>query len=302
MRFDNRLIYMALMAAAATPAWGQSNEADALAASGEIVLYQSSDRVLVMMRIRDGELTPMVFDTGSDGNSIDASLARRLRLKRVGTVHEIDGTSGKERFLPNVRVHDVTLGGLKVGQIDATATPYDRNDAMGIISTELFTDSLMYLDLANQRALLTPRLGSPAPVGDPIAYIDGLPTVHIKMPDGSTLPAHFDTGYNAALSLPLAMLDKVPLMAPARVIGRFKSISAEGDVLGGRIKGTIKIGPLILNNPEVAFLGTITNIGLPIIRQITLVIDAAADRNWVLPAGSRPSQPALSGTTAASAR
>jgi hypothetical protein len=35
---------------------------------GVITLFQSTNRVLVMMRIGDGELVPMVFDTGSDGH------------------------------------------------------------------------------------------------------------------------------------------------------------------------------------------------------------------------------------------
>lgn len=40
-------------------------------ASGDITSFQSTGRVLMMMRIGDGELIPMVFDTGSDGHSID---------------------------------------------------------------------------------------------------------------------------------------------------------------------------------------------------------------------------------------
>lgn len=53
---------------------------------------------------------------------------------------------------------------------------------------------------------------------------------------------------------------------------------------GGRIRGTIRIGPLTLHDPEVSFLGDIANIGLPLIRQVTLVLDPAGKRSWVLPA------------------
>jgi predicted aspartyl protease len=255
---------------------------------GTITLYQSAERVLVMMQIADGDLLPMVFDTGSDGATIDHTLARRLRLKKIGQVQEIDGTTGKERLLPMVSLRGVTLGGLKVGSIEAASVDYDRNDAMGIVSSEMFTDSLLYLDLSNNRALLVPRSARPAPAVSATQYVSGIPSIHIVMPDGSTLPAHFDTGFNGALSLPVSMMDKVPLYKPAKIVGRFKSINTEGSVYGGRVKGKIKIGPVTLDNPNVTFLGDLANIGLPIIRQVTLVIDAAADQNWVLAPGAHP--------------
>ncbi len=71
---------------------------------GVITLFQSTNRVLVMMRIGDGELVPMVFDTGSDGHSIDRLLVKRYRMKRVGDSIEVDGTTGKQRKLPFVAI------------------------------------------------------------------------------------------------------------------------------------------------------------------------------------------------------
>jgi len=281
------MLCFALSASHSSIAQDSGND-EKTSAPRKITLFQSDNRVLVMMQVGDGDLMPMVFDTGSDGATIDHSVTRRLSLKRVGQVEEVDGTTGKVRMLPRVALRNVTLGGLKVGGIEAASVEYDRNDAMGIISSEMFTDSLLYLDLANNRALLTPRSTTPAPAGQATQYVTGIPSVHLMMPNGSTLPAHFDTGFNGALSLPISMMDKVPLFRPAEVVGRFKSISAEGPVYGGRVKGMIKIGPVTLDNPNVTFLGDLANIGLPVIRQVILVIDAAANRNWVLAAGSQP--------------
>jgi predicted aspartyl protease len=261
---------------------------DSLPNHGEITLFQSNNRVMVMMRIGDGDLVPMIFDTGSDGHSIDRTIAKRERFKKVGTAIEVDGTTGKERKLPFVAMAKISIGGLRVGTIEASVLDYDRNDAMGIITSEMFTNSLLYLDLANGRARLVPREGAELPPGPATPYVRDIPSTDIVMPDGSKLPAHFDTGYNAPLSLPIAMMDKVPLIAPARVVGRFKSINTEGEVYGGRIRGTIRIGPVVLENPEVSFLGDLANIGLPVIRQVTLVIDPMANRDWVLPSGAVP--------------
>lgn len=99
------------------------------------------------------------------------------------------------------------------------------------------------------------------------------------------MPAHFDTGFDGALSLPIDLMDKVPLKEKARVVGRFKSINTEGEVYGGQIRGKIRVGPVELDNPDVTFLGDLANIGLPVIRQVTLVIDPLQKRNWVLKSG-----------------
>lgn len=262
--------------------------AQALPSEGDIILFQSSQRLLVMMRIGDGELVPMVFDTGSDGHSIDRLLVTRNRLKKIGTTTEIDGTTKKERELPIVRINDVTLGGLKVGRIEASALDYDRNDAMGIISTEMFTSSLIYLDLANNRARLVPREGAVPPIEVPTPYDGPIPAADVILPDGTKLLGHLDTGSNAALRLPTTMMDKVPLMAPARVVGRWKSINSEGEVYGGQIRGQIRVGNVTLDNPKVQFLGDHANIGLPIIRQMTLVLDPSENRSWVLAPGAVP--------------
>jgi len=257
---------------------------------GVIELFQSEARVLVMMQIGAGELAPMVFDTGSDGHSIDQSLVDRHRLAQVGDVIAVDGTTGNAQHLAMVALPDVSLGRLRVGSIDAAALDYDRTDAMGIISSEMFEGSLVVLELDKNRARLLPLATTSPPDGPGVPYVADIATVNLVMPDGSTLPAHFDTGYNAALSLPIALMDKVPLMAPATVVGRFKSINTEGEVYGGQIRGTIRIGPVTLENPHVSFLGELANIGLPVIRQMTLVMDPENNRSWALEPDAYPSR------------
>ncbi|WP_066711708.1 MULTISPECIES: aspartyl protease family protein [Sphingomonas] len=249
-----------------------------------IPLYQSEGRVIALMRIGAGEPVPMVFDTGSDGNTIDPVLVRRHRLRRSGTAIEVDGTSGRTRRLPMVRIPGVRLGGLAVGTIEAAVSPFDPDDAVGIISSEIFTDSLVAVDLARSQVRLTPRTTATPPAGPATSYVGGIATIALVLPGGSSIPAHVDTGYDAALSLPVAMMRTVPLYEPAKVVGSYTSISNSGEVWGGRIRGTIRIGPLTLHDPEVSFLGDIANIGLPLIRQVTLVLDPAGKRSWVLPA------------------
>jgi predicted aspartyl protease len=256
---------------------------------GVIELFQSERRVLVMMQMGEGELVPMVFDTGSDGHSIDQLVVDRNHLAQVGEVIAVDGTTGNEQHLPQVALPNVSLGKLAVGTIEAAAQSYDRTDAMGIISSEMFEGSLVVLELGRNRVRLLPRATTPHPDGPGVPYVRDIATIDIVMPDGIALPAHFDTGYNGALSLPIEMMDKVPLMSPATVVGRFKSINTEGDVYGAQIRGVIRIGSVTLENPHVTFLGDLANIGLPVIRQITLVMDPENNLSWALEPGSWPS-------------
>lgn len=247
-----------------------------------IPLYLSANRVLVMMNIGDSELIPMMFDTGSDGSSIDNTVVARHQLEQIGEVIEIDGTTQTQRRLPNVAIRNANIGGFAVGEIEATALEYDRMDAMGILSPEVFQQSLVYVELNRQRARLEPRETAIPPDGPAVPYFEGLPTINITLPDGTALPAHYDTGYDAPLSLPVSRMHTTPLVSPPAVIGRFKSINTEGEVYGGRLRGCVQIGPVMLDQPLIAFLGETTNIGLPVIRQLTLVLDPSGQRSWTI--------------------
>ena len=254
-----------------------------LAPLGTITLAQSDERVFVMMQIGDGELLPMIFDSGSDGHSIDRIAVRHNHLRRVGAMVEIDGTTGKRRNLPTVTIPNVKLGGLEVGPIEASELDYDRSDAMGIISPDMFAGRLVSIDLARNRARILEAGPANIPSIPATPYHGPLPTTELVLPDGRRLPAHLDTGYNGELSLPLAMIDHVPLTKPAIIVGRFHSIDTDGDVYGGQIRGPVRIGPITLDNPHVTFLGDITNVGLPVIRRVTLLLDPAGKRSWLLP-------------------
>ena len=256
--------------------------AAALPPTGTIALAQSEDRVFVMMRIGHDEIVPMIFDTGSDGHSIDRSLVARHRFRTVGTTIEIDGSTQKRRSLPTVAIPDATLGGLRVGTIRAVGLDYDRDDAMGIISSEMFAGRLLMIDLAHNRAQVLDKATATLPTTAPTPHEGALPATSLTLPDGTTLVANLDSGYNGALSLPLAMLGKVKLVSPAAVVGQFHSINSDGDVMGGRISGPVRIGPITLDSPDVVFLGEIANVGLPVIRRGRLLLDTATRRSWFL--------------------
>jgi hypothetical protein len=87
-----------------------------------------------------------------------------------------------------------------------------------------------------------------------------------------------------------------PLKAPAKVVGRAVSALAEQDVLGGDLVGSVDIGPYSAKDPAVAFFDTVINVGFPMIRKLTVVLDPANKRAWVLdPASEKPNWAAFTG-------
>jgi hypothetical protein len=61
-------------------------------------------------------------------------------------------------------------------------------------------------------------------------------------------------------------------------------------VLGGELSGSVEIGPYSMTDPTVSFFDTVINVGFPVIRKLTIVLDPANKLTWVLdPAKEKPS-------------
>jgi len=115
-----------------------------------------------------------------------------------------------------------------------------------------------------------------------------IPAAEVRIA-GKSYDAVLDTGHDSALSLPADFVKSVLLKAPARIVGKAVSALASQDVFGGELVGSVAIGPYSLRNPDVAFVDTVINVGFPIIRNLTIVLDPANKRTWVLdPAKEKP--------------
>ena len=255
------------------------------AREGAFPIYMSGTRPLAIMRIGDLPV-PVVFDTGTTSNALDRQFVAAIGLRQLGTSSVLDGATGVSFPAVSVSLAGATINGLALGDPTADAYDYSGEDAVGLIGPNLFLGSLVYLELGWNRVRLRDKSMSAAPAGRGTPYLgppdDSLPAVDIELPGDVTARAIMDSGATAPFSLPLAMADRLPLEAPPRVIGRARSVSGEQPVYGARLRGAVRIGPVTLANPEINFYGNDTVVGLPILRQMIVVLDPEARRSWVL--------------------
>jgi hypothetical protein len=188
-----------------------------------------------------------------------------------------------------------TLGGAAFDGAMAVALdiqlPLEGVDA--IISPSVFSGRLIRFDFAASAARILPRNTNSIPHQPAQPYVGenahGMlrrtPGVIIQFPNGQPIEAILDTGAARGLSLPLAMAESIPLTGPlvpdepVRMIGVPSRPSFKGIVAGA-----VRVGPIVLQNPEVRFEDGSTEIavGMPVLRQGIIVLDPQAQRSWFL--------------------
>jgi hypothetical protein len=255
------------------------------AREGVVPIYMSNTRPLAILRVSDLP-APVVFDTGTTSNGLDSKFVAAARLRKLGTSSVLDGATGTSFPAVSVSLAGATLNRLPLGDPIADSYEYTAEDAIGVIGPNLFLGSLVWLELGSNRVRLRDKSLADAPAGPGTPYVgppdDSLPATDIELPGGVTARAIMDSGATFPFALPLAMMDRLPLEAPAKLIGKAISVRGEQPVYGAKLRGTVRIGPLTLANPDVEFFGNDTIVGLPILRQLTIVLDPEARRSWVL--------------------
>lgn len=257
-------------------------------------VYQTEARAMIIIRSAGRVPIPVVFDTGTNGNAVDVAVAKILQLKQVPNhINKVvDGATGKSFDAYEYVMPDISIGSLKIGDRQIAAYAYDTPDEAGIFGPNLFTGQLVYVDLGASRVRVINKTSSALSERKAIPYIgtpgNGLPAVEILLPgkDGTTpgdiVMAKLDTGNNLPLRLPITYIDQVPLMRPAAIVGRSTSVSGSRDVMGGQIKGEVRIGSYSLVDPDVVFDGLTPNVGLPVARQLRILLDPEAEQGWLV--------------------
>jgi len=283
MKFLRLSAYLSILAI------GNAMPALAAPAPSEIVpLYVSTNRPLAMLRAGGSAPTPVVFDTGTTENSLDATVAKQIRLKIVGHFNLIDDVSRKSTIVPTAAVPNARLSEVPLDIKIVPLADYPSGDEAGVFGPYSFGNRYVVIEAGLNRLRIIPRDSGFVPPGPGHPYKENIPATEIRIA-GKSYDAVLDTGHDAALSLPAASLQSVQLKAPAKLVGKAVSALAAQDVYGGELAGSVEIGPYSMKDPAVAFVDTVINVGFPVIRQLTVVLDPANKRSWVLdPASEKP--------------
>lgn len=269
----------ALTAQLAPPAAGKP-------AGNSIPLYTSSQHSLIVVRIGDGTQVPLIFDTGTTDNILDTAFAATLGLPKTGPSKVVDGATGKPVPGYSSTLSKIIARKVERDSVPVQVTDFPHPDAVGVVGPYLFSGSLVALELGQGRIRIIDAAGAALPTGPAEPYLgpfdDALPAAHVTIA-GTTLQAHLDSGSSAAVTLPLAMAAKLPLEAPPVQAGVARSASGEQPFYRARLKGDVRVGPLVLHNPSINFNAgqAEANIGLPVLRQLTILLDPDHRRLWI---------------------
>jgi hypothetical protein len=261
-----------------------NNERFREAAGQQIVpLYSSGSRALTMITIGEGPPAPVVFDTGEDKAFLVPDYAKRLNLSVVGSSSFVDEATGARSTVPLVRLVSPKLSGVAFELTEARVVDYAEPDMVGVVGPGVFSNRLVTLELSHNRVRVAPRTGDYIPRQPATPYFDHLPALKIDV-GGIAVVAHLDSGADTGLSFSRTLMTKLRLKNPPVVSGKAQSASGTQDVYRGQIDGDVKIGPLVLHDPEVNFIGEGAggNVGYDILRKLTIVMDPAGQRSWVL--------------------
>jgi predicted aspartyl protease len=271
---------------------GARAQAPAQTPARTITLFQSNDRVLVMLTIGDHPPMPAVFDTGTNGNVIDMGVAAGLGLENLGASKSVDGSTGKPVPGFETFIAHASLGGVPIPDARATAMAFAFPNEVAIIGPNSFPGQYVIMELGRSRlTLVAPDTLSDPGEGVPYLGDDGaaLPSLSIELGDQS-IPAILDTGNTSDFLLPLSLARDLPLEAAPVVIGHASSAAGTQDVYEARITRNITIGGVVIVRPRVRFIeGGRPNIGMPVLRRLKLMFDPVGGRTWVLGGdGPRP--------------
>lgn len=256
-----------------------------------VTVPMSTDHGKPSVEIRINGQGPFRFllDTGaSPALVINDDLVRELELEtRPG---ERIGDPANPQAIQTV---EVELGEVMIGDgaifRNVTAVSWDRSalysgdDApRGIVGFGLFTDSLLTLDYPRKQVQI--ELGElPDANGKTIVEFErdrGIPMVPISI-DGQSHLAHIDSGSMAALMLPMAMADSLPLQDKPTLVGQGRTVANDFEIYEATLESSVTFGGTNITNPRVMFntkFDNMVNVGSGILSHYRMTFDQQHDR------------------------
>ena len=248
----------------------------------DIALDMSAARPAVLVRIGLGAPELWIFDTGASGTVMNIDHARALGLHEEQPVRVGSPAGGTplEGFLTTLE--GARIGGMALPALHVVAAPLTLpNGRGGVISPTAFRGQLVTYDFAHAVAHISDKEPATIP-HEPASSYNQLPTLAVAL-GAQNWSAHMDTGSNGGLTLPYSLAASLPLSAPPIEDGVAHFQDGDHPRYRAQIAGHVQVGPLSLDNPEVAFIDGLPNVnlGMQLLSKMIITLDPEEQREWV---------------------
>lgn len=282
MRILDRFAVAAAMFATSASAW---------AADAPIVpLDVTGPRPTAQLTVGTHAPVTVIFDTGAGGTVLLPEFAAKLSLPNNGPVRVGSPAGGAPREGYLTTIASGRLGEAPIANAQAVVVDLGLplEGISGVMSPNVFAGSLVRFELKRSRVLVVPKTPATVPTAQVFPYGAGghpLPSVTIDIA-GIKLEAHLDTGNGRGLALPFELTKRLKLKTPLTPVKEVRMVSSTHKAYTAEISGTVRIGPLTLTDPLATFVEGVphANVGFSVLKDLTIVLDPAERRSWLLPA------------------
>jgi len=204
---------------------------------------------------------------------ISPALAQQLALPVVGE-QRVGDPSGRDPKTQRVlRAESIDVDSAHFGGVDVLESGRARDNVDGMIGLNLFNGLLVTFDYPKGRFRLS---GGALPAAGALAYTTehGVPSFEIEV-NGRKTKVDIDSGSPGEVTLPLREAKSLALEGEPAVVGRGMTADGPFDVYAAKLKGTVKVGEIALENPRVDFIDVfpIGNVGSRFLSKLVVTFD-----------------------------
>ncbi len=263
--------------------------ATAQAIDGSLVpLDMTGERPTAQLTI-SGVTRTVIVDTGAGATVIFPEFADAAGLPRLAPLRaSAPGQPGVEGFMSEIS--NALLGSAPISKAMAAIVDLKLplEGISGVASPNMFAGSLVRFDFGRSELHVLPRDAAHIPPVEKFDYYGTsfgrrIPAIPVTIGD-EEYEAILDTGNGRGLVFPLSEADNFIIegeMTPT------KPVRMAGDnqlpAFLATIRGTIHVGPLTFENPELTFVDGVdeVNVGMAFLRQLVITLDPEEGELWI---------------------
>lgn len=259
----------------------------ALSASNKAVVMSldlTGPRPSVAFSINNGSPQRAIFDTGAVNTVINIEIAASLGLRNEGPLlPPFDQAHWQDGYQTTLR--GAKIEGQAIPDASVPALPLPLPGFVAVISPNIFSGQLVELDFSLARLRVYQKNSRSIPRGVAYTYSAApmsLPTIPILI-GTQTLDAHLDTGSPVGIMFPMSYSKRFRLKTAMEKIGVARSHFGEQPIYRATIVGVVRVGTMILTDPEVRFTDAVphVNVGMELLRGCKIILDPAEKRLWL---------------------